>query len=82
MVEIFRTNCKNPAQADILITQLQMAFVDYEVNFDLDDCDNILRVECSSELIDAALLIEFLKTFGCLAEILPDEATPPLWAFS
>ena len=74
MVEVFKTNVINHAQADVLIHQLRMAFVDYDVNFDLEDCDKILRVEYRAGYIESELIADFLKTFGCIAEILPDEA--------
>ena len=74
MVEVFKTNVKSHVQADMLIDQMRKAFIDYEVNFDLEDCDNILRVEHKGGLIDSALLVDFLQSFGCTAEVLPDEA--------
>ena len=74
MVEVFKTNVKSHVQADMLIDQMRKAFIDYEVNFDLEDCDNILRVEHKGGLIDSELLVDFLQSFGCTAEVLPDEA--------
>jgi len=41
------------------------------VNFDLDDCDRILRVVFEGK-IQSDLLIELLKDVGCIAEVLPD----------
>ena len=74
MVEVFRTNVTSHVQANLLIDHMRDAFKDYEVNFDLEDCDNILRVEYQDGVVDSAHLVVFLKALGCMAEVLPDEA--------
>lgn len=73
MVEVFKTNVRDPDQADTLIDLIHQSFKEVEANFDLDDCDRILRVESSTGVIPSQILIEFLKKFGCQAEVLPDE---------
>ena len=73
MVEVFKTNVKDQAVADKLVDQIHKTFIDYKANFDLQDCDNILRVKCMTESIESNFLINFLKEFGCNAEILHDE---------
>ena len=45
MFEIFKTNVENAKQAETLVTLLHHYFPFAEINFDLDDCDNILRVK-------------------------------------
>jgi hypothetical protein len=72
MVEVFKTDIDDKEYAEILIDQIHRVFADYEANFDLDDCDNILRVECKSGSVHSDILISFLKSNGCNAEILPD----------
>lgn len=73
MIEVFKTNIAHQWEAQKLIEEVQTVFAGYIANFDLDDCDNILRVEFESGIIQSEILIEFLNTFGCLAEVLPDE---------
>ena len=73
MVEVFKTNVKDQDVADKLIDQIHKNFVDYRANFDLQDCDNILRVKCMTGSIESMRLIYLLKEFGCDAEILQDE---------
>ena len=73
MVEVFKTNVKDQDVADKLIDQIHKTFIDYKANFDLQDCDNILRVKCMTGSIESTLLIYLLKEFGCNAEILQDE---------
>ncbi len=73
MVEVFKTNIEELLQAKWLMSKIHETFSHYEVNFDLDDCDNILRVECSRGLVEPRILIAFLKKYGCTAEVLKDE---------
>lgn len=48
MVEIFKTNIESDQEAAEILNALQFAFPDYKMNFDLEDCDKILRVESTS----------------------------------
>ena len=45
MVEVFSTNVVEQAQADRLVELLRTHFPDGKINFDLQDCDHILRIE-------------------------------------
>ncbi|WP_343705577.1 hypothetical protein [Flavobacterium sp.] len=45
IVEIFKTNVQEESDRDYIITVIQNQFPDYKINFDLEDCDKILRVE-------------------------------------
>ncbi len=45
IVEIFKTNVQKESDRDYVITVIQSQFPDYKINFDLEDCDKILRVE-------------------------------------
>ena len=75
MVEVFKTNIEDPLRAKWLVSKIDETFYHYEANFDLDDCDNILRVECV-EGIKPNQLISFLANYNCIAEVLDDEITP------
>jgi hypothetical protein len=72
MVEVFKTNVEDPGQANKLIDRIHKIFVNYKVNFDLEDCDKIMRVECAEELIHTSELIDLLRNSGFKAEILSD----------
>jgi hypothetical protein len=76
MVEVFKTNVKDLEQALMLIDHIQKTFIGYAASFDLEDCDRILRVECTTGFINASCVIEILNLFGFKAEILPDEPPP------
>lgn len=45
MAEVFKTNVQQDKQAKKLIAVLYSHFPDSKINFDLEDCDKILRVE-------------------------------------
>ena len=75
MIEVFKTNVENYDQAIMLLDNIHQTFAGYHANFDLQDCDKILRVK-SNSLVEADGLINFLKDFGFHAEILPDESQP------
>jgi hypothetical protein len=73
MIEVFKTNITEPDQANMVVVEIHKAFDNYSVNFDLEDCDKILRVKCSTGFIHSLGLIELLKTLGFDAEVLPDD---------
>jgi hypothetical protein len=76
MIEVFKTNVQDRDQADMLLDHIRKTYIDYNANFDLDDCDNILRVECKGGSIQASFLIYLLKDFGYNAEVLADDYQP------
>ncbi len=45
MVEVFKTDVRDLSQTRMLIRKLRENFPKCRINFDLQDCDNILRVE-------------------------------------
>lgn len=71
MVEVFKTNVADPERAQWLVDHIERNFTHCKVNFDLDDCDRILRV-VAEEKIQSDVLIDLLKNIGCIAEMLPD----------
>lgn len=75
IVEVFKTNVETGEQAEQLITLIIQNFPQYIVNFDLDDCDRILRVK-SSISIQEASLIAILQKNGYDAAVLSDEIPP------
>lgn len=83
MVEVFKTDVNETEHAQILLHEIGNRFTGYEVNFDLQDCDRILRVKNMNGIVDTSALIELLKGFGYNAEVLPDEEVqiPPAVTF-
>ena len=59
MVEIFKTNVQLQEQAEIVLGMLSKTFPEYKMNFDLYDCDHILRIEGKN--IVPEKIVELLK---------------------
>ncbi|PWV51489.1 hypothetical protein [Chitinophaga sp. S165] len=77
MVEVFKTNVKSREQANMFLTQMRKTYATYKANFDLEDCDRILRVECMSGTINPSAVIQLLKRNGFEGEVLADEVITP-----
>jgi hypothetical protein len=45
MVEVFKTNVRNAREANLIIQKIAEEFPKHKINFDLSDCDRILRVQ-------------------------------------
>ena len=45
MIEVFKTNVLKKSQSKMLLCILSEAFPSFKINFDLSDCDKVLRVE-------------------------------------
>jgi len=73
MVEVFKTNVKYQEEADGIVDQIRQSFEDYDANFDLEDCDKILRVCSATKKIDSKLIIKLVQSAGFTAEILDDD---------
>ncbi len=68
MIEVFKTNVSNPQQADELIGLLRNFLPGGIINFDLEDCDKILRIDYSC--IDHKLIIRKLELMGFECSVL------------
>jgi len=66
MVEVFKTNVQEAGHSETMIQKLLEHFPQCKINFDLEDCDNILRVDGD---IRPGQVIAVLNTNGydCLA---------------
>lgn len=73
IVEVYSTDIKSQQEEAFLLDVLQTKFPNYKINFDLEDCDNILRVETQDASLDVDGIKEAIKNFGFAAEVLPDE---------
>ena len=68
MIEVFKTNVQKKAQSKMLHCILFDAFPSLKINFDLSDCDRVLRVE--GENITALRIMILVKEHGFNCEIL------------
>ena len=67
MVEIFKTNVDDHSQAQQIITLLNHYFPAFAINFDLHDCDKILRIKGESIPVDEVVNIVSETGFHCSA---------------
>ena len=65
MIEVFTTNVQEATEAKTLVALLSRHFPDSRINFDLDDCDRILRVEGKNFTPTKVMLLVQEKGFAC-----------------
>ena len=70
MVEIFKTNIYKNNQCKDVIEILLKYNPFCKINFDLEDCDRIMRIEAAS--IDSKFVNLLLAENGFECEVLPD----------
>jgi hypothetical protein len=68
MVEVFKTNVYEEERSKALLQKLLVHFPNNKINFDLEDCDKILRVEGRNILPEK--IMEILNEEGHDCEIL------------
>jgi hypothetical protein len=68
MVEVFKTNVQKKVQSKILLCALSELFPSFKINFDLSDCDKVLRVE--GDNIEASRIMVLIKEAGFKCELL------------
>lgn len=66
MIEVFRTNINNTAESKIIQKKIQSTYPKLMIDFDLEDCDKILRIE--GELFCPKTVIKMLVDSGFLCE--------------
>lgn len=70
VVEVFKTNIKNPDTAQLIIEKLKELLPGTKINFDLEDCDCILRVETVCSEIDVNEIMHFIRELNFEIEVL------------
>jgi hypothetical protein len=68
MVEVFKTNVKKKIQSKLLLRILSKTSPSFVINFDLSDCDKVMRVE--GEYLEASRIMIVLKDNGFRCEVL------------
>jgi len=66
MIEIFKTNVDTVRQAEIMVALLRRHFPSAEINFDLEDCDKVLRIKGENFCALCIIRILAIKGFECL----------------
>jgi hypothetical protein len=65
MIEVFKTNVNDKRQAHELVSMLSQKFVEAKINFDLEDCDKVLRIESTQIHNDSIVNILVGAGFTC-----------------
>jgi len=65
MIEVFKTNVEEACHAKNVIVLLLQHFPDSKINFDLHDCDKILRVEGENFVAEKVVTLVNESGFTC-----------------
>ena len=65
MIEVFKTNVQELWQTKPLLALLFQSFPGSKINFDLHDCDKILRIESAQIRIETILNIIHSNGYCC-----------------
>jgi hypothetical protein len=68
MVEVFKTNVRLKKESMLLLKILLEIFPKYKIDFDLDDCDKVLRIE--GIVVQSGKVINALKEQGFSCSVL------------
>jgi len=64
-VEVFKTDVSDTSQSKLLLGQLLTMLPKCRINFDLDDCDRVLRIEGENFAAISVILLMNEKGFLC-----------------
>ena len=65
MVEVFKTNVQSTREAKRIIQKLAEEFPKHKINFDLSDCDRILRAQGNAILERKIISIVASLNYNC-----------------
>jgi len=68
MIEVFTTDVSCEEQARHVILQLSHNFPGSRINFDLEDCDRILRIE--SQHVETDSIVKAMNKLGYKCDVL------------
>lgn len=63
-IKVYKSDVDDHGKARLITQVIQKKFKKYEVNFDLEDCDNVLRVESRNGPVDESALEDIFKRYG------------------
>lgn len=65
MVEVFKTNMPDCKQAERMLALLVLHFRESRINFDMHDCDKVLRVEAGHIIPEKVIEIMNSQGYQC-----------------
>lgn len=72
MIEIFKTNVTKKSASKRVKSKLLEVIPAAAINFDLDDCDRILRIQNENQNFDARQVVDMVEAMGFDCEVLKD----------
>ena len=72
VVQVFRTNVPDEKAAQPILFFLERYFSHCRINFDLEDCDRVLRIENRQQPIEEAMIQQLVARHGYHCEPLLD----------
>ena len=72
IVEVFRTNVSSEEESQAVLAALVKELGAVKVNFDLEDCDRIMRI-ISEKQIAPGFICDIVRDRGFFCDVLPDE---------
>jgi hypothetical protein len=72
MIEVFKTNITDECKATQVCEAIAHEFPEYAINFDLQDCDHVMRIQ-SREIVDCIAIVRLIQACGFEAKVLSDE---------
>lgn len=63
-IGVYKTDVEDESTAKNIISAIRRQFRNYNVSFDLGDCDNVLRVENENGPEDEAAIRQILQEYG------------------
>jgi len=69
MIEVFKTNVQVQQEAQLIVAGLEKKLERTKINFDLEDCDKILRIAGTTKAKNR-FIISYLQQLGYQCEIL------------
>jgi hypothetical protein len=64
-IEVFQTNVQEVSQAEKIIALLLQHFPKSKINFDLEDCDKVLRIEGNNFMAEQIVTLVNENGFAC-----------------
>ena len=65
MVEVFKTNIHKISQAKKIMALLLHHFPESKINFDLDDCDRVLKIAGKNFIPEKVMAVLNVNGFEC-----------------
>ncbi len=70
-IKVYKTDVEDLSAAESILEKIHSHCRNYDASFDLEDCDNVLRVESQNGLLDESAIKNIVKKSGHQLETLP-----------